>query len=33
MGEYEDILKDIEKSFGFVPGFMKGLPQDVLIAD
>jgi AhpD family alkylhydroperoxidase len=33
MGEYEDTLKDIEKSFGFVPGFMKGLPQDVLIHD
>jgi hypothetical protein len=26
-------LKDIEKSFGFVPGFLKGLPQDVLIQD
>ena len=33
MGEYEDALKDIEKSFGFVPGFLKGLPQDVLIHD
>ena len=33
MGEYEDTLKDIQKSFGFVPGFMKGLPQDVLIHD
>ena len=33
MGEYEDALKDIEKSFGFVPGFMKGLPPDVLIHD
>ena len=33
MGEYEDTLKDIEKTFGFVPGFMKGLPQDVLIHD
>ena len=31
MGEYEDTLKDIEKTFGFVPGFMKGLPQDVLV--
>jgi AhpD family alkylhydroperoxidase len=33
MGEYEDTLKDIQKSFGIVPGFMKGLPQDVLIHD
>jgi AhpD family alkylhydroperoxidase len=33
MGEYEDTLKDIEKSFGFVPGFLKGLPQDVLVHD
>ena len=31
--EYEDTVKDIEKSFGFVPGFMKGLPQDVLVHD
>ena len=30
MGEYEDTVKDIKKTFGFVPGFMKGLPQDVL---
>ena len=33
MGEYEDTLKDIEKSLGFVPGYMKTLPQDVLIHD
>lgn len=33
MGEYEDTLKDIEESFGIVPGFMKALPQDVLIHD
>jgi AhpD family alkylhydroperoxidase len=33
MGEYEDALKDVERTFGFVPGFMKGLPQDVLIHD
>jgi AhpD family alkylhydroperoxidase len=33
MGEYEDTLKDIKKTFGFVPGFMKGLPQDVLMHD
>lgn len=31
MGEYENTLKDIEKSLGIVPGFMKALPQDVLI--
>lgn len=30
MGEYEDTLKDIEKAFGFVPGFMKAIPKDVL---
>jgi len=33
MGEYEDTLKDVQKSFGFVPGFIKGLPQDVVIHD
>ena len=33
MGEYEDTLKDIQKSYGIVPGFMKGLPQDVLNHD
>jgi AhpD family alkylhydroperoxidase len=33
MGEYENTVKDIEKTFGFVPGFMKGLPQDVLVHD
>jgi AhpD family alkylhydroperoxidase len=31
MGEYEDTVKDIEKSFGFVPGFMKPVPKDVLV--
>lgn len=31
MGEYEDTLKDIEKAFGFVPGFMKPVPKDVLV--
>jgi len=30
---YQETLNDIEKTFGFVPGFMKGLPQDVLMAD
>jgi AhpD family alkylhydroperoxidase len=33
MQEYEDTLMDIKKTFGFVPGFMKGLPQDVLMHD
>ena len=33
MGEYQDTLRDVEKTFGFVPGFMKGLPQDVLMND
>jgi AhpD family alkylhydroperoxidase len=33
MSEYEDILKDIEKTLGTVPGFMKALPNDVLIHD
>jgi AhpD family alkylhydroperoxidase len=33
LGEYEDTLKDVEKSFGIVPGFLKALPQDVLIHD
>ena len=33
MGEYEDTLKDVQKSLGIVPGFMKALSQDVLIHD
>jgi AhpD family alkylhydroperoxidase len=33
LGEYEDTLEDVEKSFGIVPGFLKALPQDVLIHD
>jgi AhpD family alkylhydroperoxidase len=33
MGEYEDVLKDIEKTLGIVPGYMKALPKDVLIHD
>lgn len=33
MGEYEDTLKDITESLGFVPGFMKAIPKDVLIKD
>ena len=33
MGEYDETLNDIKKTFGFVPGFMKGLPQEVLMND
>ena len=33
MPEYEDTLKDIETTLGIVPGFMKALPADVLMAD
>ena len=31
MDEYTQTLKDIESMFGFVPGFMKAIPKDVLI--
>lgn len=30
---YEETLKDIEKSLGIVPGFMKALPAGVLVAE
>jgi len=33
MGVYENTLKDIEKTMGIVPGFMKALPKDVLIQE
>jgi len=33
MGEYQNTLKDIQKTMGLVPGFMKAIPQDVLIHD
>lgn len=33
MGEYENTLKDIQKTLGMVPGFMKAIPKDVLIQD
>jgi AhpD family alkylhydroperoxidase len=33
MKEYEDTLKDIEKSMGIIPGFMKALPEDVLVRE
>lgn len=31
MGIYEETLKDIKGSMGIVPGFMKALPEEVLI--
>lgn len=31
MGAYEDTLKDIQKTMGIVPGFMKALPRDALV--
>lgn len=33
MTAYEDTLTDIEKTLGIVPGFMKALPEDVLVND
>jgi AhpD family alkylhydroperoxidase len=33
MAEYEETLKDIEKTFGIVPGFMKAIPADVLVKE
>lgn len=27
---YDETIKDIEKTFGTVPGFMKGTPEDIL---
>ena len=33
MGTYEETVKDIETSLGFVPGFLKALPADVLVHD
>jgi len=31
VNDYDQTLKDIESSLGIVPGFMKALPQNVLI--
>lgn len=31
--EYEETLKDIEKSLRIIPGFMKALPADVLVRE
>lgn len=33
MTEYEDTLGDIEKTLGIVPGFMRALPDNVLIQE
>ena len=33
MGAYENTLKDIEKTLGMVPGFMKALPKEVLVQE
>ena len=33
MGEYENTLRDIEKTLGIVPGFMKAIQKDVLVQD
>jgi len=33
MGEYERTLDDIKKTLGLVPGFMTGLPKNVLVAE
>jgi AhpD family alkylhydroperoxidase len=33
MDQYEKTLDDVKKTFGFVPGFMKALPKDVLVAE
>ena len=33
MAKYEDTIRDIEKTLGIVPGFMKALPKDVLIQE
>jgi len=30
---YAETLKDVEKTIGIVPGFMKALPEDVLVHD
>lgn len=33
MSEYEEILREIEETMGMVPGFMKALPENVLIQE
>jgi hypothetical protein len=33
MGEYEETLEDIEKTYGMVPEFMRVFPRDVIIRE
>ncbi len=33
MGNYEDMLKEIETTIGIVSGFMKALAEDVLLQE
>jgi hypothetical protein len=33
MGEYEETLEEIRKTFGKVPEFMKFFPEDLLVRD
>jgi len=33
MDDYQETLRDIEKTIGIVPGFMKALPKEVLTHD
>ncbi len=33
MGTYEETLRDIERTLGKIPGFMKVLPEDSLVRD
>ncbi len=33
MGEYEETLEDIEKTYGMVPEFMKVFPMDVIVRE
>jgi hypothetical protein len=33
MGEYEETLEEIEKTYGMVPEFMKVFPRDVIVKE
>jgi AhpD family alkylhydroperoxidase len=33
MTTYEETMKDIENTMGMVPGFMRGIPPDVLVQE
>ncbi len=33
MDQYDNTLEDVKKTLGLVPGFMKALPKDVLVAE